>query len=95
MGLHSVTFSHLLFILVSLAALVCSTASQSSASVTIDASRALGPIGDRYNVGYDGWGDITNAGMVAAFQELGVRYCRIGVDLTELCGERPGDYRWE
>ncbi|MBM3477487.1 MAG: hypothetical protein FJX75_29810, partial [Armatimonadetes bacterium] len=69
--------------------------SQPTASVTIDASRPLGPIGSLYNVGYDGWGDITNAGMVSAFRDLGVTYCRMGIDLAELCGDAPGDYRWD
>lgn len=64
-------------------------------TITVDASRTVGPIGDLYNVGYNGWGDITNRGMVAAFKGIGVRYCRIDVDLANLCGDRAGDYRWE
>jgi len=68
--------------------------SQLAVSVRVDASQPVGPIGSLYNVGYDGWGDITNAGMVEAFRELGIETCRMEVNLRELCGERPGDYRW-
>lgn len=85
-------------LLASLALLTLSATSlraQPAASVAIDAPRPIGPIGHLYNVGYDGWGDITNAGMVAALNDLGVWYCRLVIDLSELCGNSPGDYRWD
>jgi hypothetical protein len=66
----------------------------SPAQVVVEADKPLGPIGNLYNVGYDGWKDITNPGMVKALQSLGVRYCRMDINLEELCGQRPGDYRW-
>jgi hypothetical protein len=69
--------------------------SQDRTAVAVEAAQPLGPVGHLYNVGYNGWGDITNAGMVAAFQELGIQYCRMDLNLRELCGERPGDYRWD
>jgi len=75
--------------------LAAATSCQPPALVVVDASRPLGPIGSLYNVGYDGWGDITNAGMVAALQDLGVQYCRMSVDLPEVCGDAPGDYDWD
>lgn len=69
--------------------------SQPAAAITVDASRSLGTVGSLYNVGYDGWGDITNSGMIHAFNDLDVEYCRMRVDLEELCGDSPGDYRWD
>lgn len=80
------------FLLASLSGLA---AAQPAVSVRVDASQTIGPVGSLYNVGYDGWGDIGNAGMVRAFQELGVETCRLEVNLRELCGEHLGDYRWD
>ncbi|NPV45840.1 MAG: hypothetical protein HPY69_02680 [Armatimonadetes bacterium] len=48
-----------------------------------------------YGVGYDGWGDITDPQAVRHLQGLGIRYCRIAVNLANLCGERLGDWQWE
>jgi len=63
--------------------------------VGIEADRPIGKIGYLYNVGYNGWGDITYPGMIKAFDDIGIKFCRIRVDLHHLCGERPGDYRWD
>ncbi|HOS94920.1 MAG TPA: hypothetical protein PLD23_06460 [Armatimonadota bacterium] len=89
------TVARLLASLALLAPLASAAGAQPAASVAIDASRPVGPIGELYNVGYDGWGDITNTGMVAAFCDLGVKYCRLVIDLSELCGDAPGDYHWD
>lgn len=48
-----------------------------------------------YGVGYDGWGDITDPEGVGELQAVRVHFCRLDVNLRELCGERLGDFRWE
>jgi hypothetical protein len=75
--------------------LMPAAASAQGARIEVDALRPVGVVGNLYSVGYDGWGDITNRGMVGAFQDLGVQYCRMEANLRELCGERPGDYHWD
>ncbi len=65
-----------------------------AASVAVDATKSLGPVGDLYNIGYNGWGDITAPGMTKAFQDFGTKYCRIDLNLRDLCGQKPGDYQW-
>ncbi len=64
-------------------------------NIKIDATKQIGSIGNLYNIGYNGWGDITNKGMVGAFNDLKIKYCRIDVNLNELCGDKPGDYHWD
>lgn len=64
--------------------------------VRVDASQVIATVPEGlYGAGYDGWGDITNAESVAHLQTVGIKYCRIGVNLQEVCGERLGDWRWE
>jgi hypothetical protein len=63
--------------------------------ITIEADKPIGPIGNLYNVGYNGWRDITNPGMVKAFDDLGIKFCRVQINLKELCGEKSGDYHWD
>ncbi|MCE5199535.1 MAG: hypothetical protein ABFD54_00890 [Armatimonadota bacterium] len=65
-----------------------------STSVVVDASKKIGVVGDLYNAGYNGWGDITNRGMVEAFKQVGVKYYRIDVNMGSLCGAGPGEYDW-
>jgi len=84
-----------MLVIAGLAVLAATAGAQPAGLVAVDASRPIGPIGDLYSVGYDGWGDITNAGMVAALNDVGVKYCRLVIDLSELCGDAPGDYRWD
>lgn len=65
-------------------------------SVRVEATRTLAPVpAGLYGVGYDGWGDITDPQSVRHLQALGVRYCRMAVNLNLLCGERLGDWQWE
>lgn len=71
------------------------TAPGTTTKIMIAADQPSGVIGNLYNVGYNGWGDITYPGMVNAFNELGVRFCRLQIDLKALCGEQPGHYRWD
>lgn len=64
--------------------------------VRVDASRVVATVpAGLYGAGYDGWGDITNPESVAHLQGIGLTYCRIAVNLQEVCGERLGDWQWE
>jgi hypothetical protein len=63
--------------------------------VDVDAARVIATVPELYNVGYNGWGDITYPTAVASLNDVQVKYCRIVAQLRELCGDRPGDYRWE
>ncbi|MCE5199852.1 MAG: hypothetical protein ABFD54_07325 [Armatimonadota bacterium] len=63
--------------------------------ITVDAGKPLGPIGDLYSFGYNGWGDIINTGMITNFNDINTKYCRLNVNLTGLCGDKPGDYHWD
>lgn len=68
---------------------------QAVATISVEADQPLGPIGNLYNVGYNGWGDITYPGAIQSFNDLGVKFCRIQVNLKQICGDKPGDYRWD
>jgi len=63
--------------------------------VLVDAEKPIGPIGNLYNVGYDGFGDLTIPAMTKGFSDLGVKYFRLPIFLDELCGDKPGEYRWD
>lgn len=82
-------------VLVSVFAASSAVAGAPPARVTVDVTKSIGTIGRLYGVGYNGWGDVTNAGMVRAFKDLDVHYCRMDVNLRELCGDKIGDYRWD
>ena len=64
--------------------------------VSVDPSAPLATVPDAlYGVGYDGWGDIVSPEGVKHLQEVRVRFCRMDVDLTKICGDRYGDFRWD
>ena len=45
----------------------------------IEADKPIGPIGNLYNVGYNGWGDITYPGMVKFFNvAYSSNFCVVG-----------------
>ncbi len=48
-----------------------------------------------HSVGYNGWGDTSAPQAVAELNALGVKFCRIEVNLQHFCGTKPGDYRWD
>lgn len=65
-------------------------------AVTVDCARSIARVpAGLYGVGYNGWGDTVYPQAVAHLRAVGVRYVRMVVCLDELCGDRPGDYRWE
>jgi hypothetical protein len=79
-----------------LISLVLCTATLGQTQVDVDAGRVIATVpAGLYGAGYDGWGDITDPSDVAHLQAIGIRTCRMDVNLRELCGERFGDWQWE
>jgi hypothetical protein len=75
---------------------VYSTAFAEPSVVSVDAAKVIAIVPNGlYGVGYNGWGDITDPEAVRELNDVGVRFCRIDLDLREMCGERFGDFRWE
>lgn len=87
------------FILLILAALSVSASALPPAGqtyvFTVDVSKSTGVAPEIYGVGYNGWGDITYPQAIKHLKGVGVKFCRMEVNLKELCGDRLGDYRWE
>ena len=63
--------------------------------LNIDMSVSVSTVSDLYNAGYDGWGDITNPKAVGFLNDVGIKYCRIVMELNELCGDKYGEYNWQ
>lgn len=63
--------------------------------VKVDAAKPVGLIGNLFNVGYDGFGELTIPAVTQGFTDLGMKYFRLPILLDELCGEKPGEYRWD
>ena len=63
--------------------------------INVDMSVKVSVVPDLYNVGYDGWGDIINPKAVSFLNDVGIKYCRIVMELDELCGNKYGEYNWQ
>ncbi len=63
--------------------------------VDVDTLVQISTAPDLYNVGYNGWGDITSPVAIRHLNGVNVKYCRIIAELSKLCGDKPGDYNWD
>lgn len=66
-----------------------------SARIEVDLSQKISTVPDLYNVGYNGWGDIIYPSAVKHLNDVDVKYCRVIAQLSQLCGDKPGEYNWE
>jgi hypothetical protein len=79
-----------------LGVLLCTVPALAQTQVDVATGQTIATVPEGlYGTGYDGWGDITDASDVTHLQGIGIRYCRMDVNLRELCGERFGDWQWE
>ena len=66
-----------------------------SIKIEVNTSKQISTVPDLYNVGYNGWGDITYPSAIKHLKGVNVKYCRIIAQLKEMCGDKPGYYNWE
>lgn len=83
-------------LLVSLFLPVLAAAGGQVSQVTVRAGAPIATVPPGlYSVGYNGWGDTSAPQAVAELNALGVKFCRLEVNLKDFCGDKPGDYRWD
>ena len=84
-----------ILIMITLMSVAASALADNPVKVEVNAAKQISTVPDLYNVGYNGWGDITYPSAIKHLNGVNVKYCRIIAQLKEMCGDKPGDYRWE
>ena len=67
--------------------------SAETTTVNLDFSKKISAIPEGYlGVGYNGWGDITDEQAIKYFNDVGIKFVRMDIDLKKICGDSLGDF---